>query len=137
MVLKSWIMELCQFALEILGTDHLLKIVSTGYSGDIHLQRWCYSASSLITDVWRVSLSYVFLSIWELCVYLFIGMQMKNMLALDIITQIMQNAFWLNVHFVPPDLHVFEIRVREGYGARWTADGSKVFFLLFFRILFE
>ena len=61
----------------------------------------------------------------------------KNMLALDIITQIMENAFWLNVHFVPPDLHVFEIRVREGYGARWTADGSKVFFLLFFMILFE
>ena len=33
----------------------------------------------------------------------------------------MENAYWFDVHFVPPDLHVFEIRVREGYGAMLEA----------------
>ena len=55
----------------------------------------------------------------------------KNMLASNVIAQILKNACWLNVHFVPPDSYVFEVRVIEGYGARWSADGSKVVFLLY------
>jgi len=30
------------------------------------------------------------------------------------------------VHIVPPHGVVFEIRVADGYGARWNEDGSKV-----------
>lgn len=30
------------------------------------------------------------------------------------------------MHVVPPKRTVFEIRVAEGFGARWSEDGSKV-----------
>lgn len=49
----------------------------------------------------------------------------KNELALRNITYLIQHASWMNVHFMPPESLVFELRVREGYGARWTADGKK------------
>jgi hypothetical protein len=32
----------------------------------------------------------------------------------------------MNIHLIQPYGLVFEIRVHEGYGARWTHDGSKV-----------
>jgi hypothetical protein len=32
----------------------------------------------------------------------------------------------MKIHIVPPHGYVFEIRVADGYGARWTEDGSKV-----------
>lgn len=31
----------------------------------------------------------------------------------------------MNVHLTQPYGPVFEIRVHEGYGARWSQDGSK------------
>ncbi|KAF3457765.1 hypothetical protein FNV43_RR02424 [Rhamnella rubrinervis] len=49
----------------------------------------------------------------------------KNKLALDVITHLVTNCCWLNVHTVPPHGEVFEIRVSDGYGARWSKDGSK------------
>ncbi|ONI29463.1 hypothetical protein PRUPE_1G199500 [Prunus persica] len=49
----------------------------------------------------------------------------KNRLALDVITRLMTHCCWLNVHSVQPHDVVFEIRVAEGYGARWSEDGSK------------
>lgn len=50
----------------------------------------------------------------------------KNKLALDVITHLVTYCCWLNVHTVPPHGEVFEIRVADGYGARWSKDGSKV-----------
>lgn len=50
----------------------------------------------------------------------------KNRLALDVISRLMTHCCWLNVHIVQPHGAVFEIRVAEGYGARWSSDGSKV-----------
>ncbi|KAJ7947475.1 RNA-binding ASCH domain protein [Quillaja saponaria] len=49
----------------------------------------------------------------------------KNTIAMDVINNIIAHCCWLNVHIVPPHGAVFEIRVADGYGARWTKDGSK------------
>ncbi|MCO5599402.1 hypothetical protein L7F22_053505 [Adiantum nelumboides] len=49
----------------------------------------------------------------------------KNELALNNIAYLIQHACWLNVYHMPSNLVVFEIRVEEGYGARWSADGTK------------
>ena len=50
----------------------------------------------------------------------------KNSLALDVITHLLAKCCWLNLHIVPPHGDVFEIRDADGYGARWSIDGSKV-----------
>ncbi|KAG4945161.1 hypothetical protein JHK87_041168 [Glycine soja] len=49
----------------------------------------------------------------------------KNRLAMDVINRLISHCCWLNVYTVPPHGVVFEIRVANGYGARWTEDGSK------------
>ncbi|GMY32580.1 hypothetical protein FCV25MIE_27822 [Fagus crenata] len=49
----------------------------------------------------------------------------KNRLSLDVIYHLIAHCSWLNVHIVPPHGAVFEIRVADGYGARWSKDGSK------------
>lgn len=49
----------------------------------------------------------------------------KNHLALEVITCIILHCCWMNVHIVQPHDAVFEIRVAEGYGARWFKDGTK------------
>ncbi|XP_027340430.1 uncharacterized protein LOC113853920 isoform X2 [Abrus precatorius] len=49
----------------------------------------------------------------------------KNRLAMDAINNLIAHCCWLNMHTVPPHGVVFEIRVADGYGARWTEDGSK------------
>lgn len=49
----------------------------------------------------------------------------KNQLAMDVITRVIANCCWLNMHIVPPHGAVFEIRVADGYGARWSQDGTK------------
>ncbi|KAL4193703.1 hypothetical protein AMTRI_Chr06g178070 [Amborella trichopoda] len=50
----------------------------------------------------------------------------KNALALEVIFHITTHACWMNIHIVKPHGAVFEIRVTEGYGARWSGDGSRV-----------
>ncbi|KAL2920910.1 maturase K [Bienertia sinuspersici] len=50
---------------------------------------------------------------------------MKNQRAIDVITRIISHCQWLNVHIVKPHYAVFEVRIPEGYGARWSADGTK------------
>lgn len=50
----------------------------------------------------------------------------KNRLAMDVVCHIIEHYGWLNVHIVPPHGAVFEIRVSDGYGARWSKDGCKV-----------
>ncbi|PKI63816.1 hypothetical protein CRG98_015800 [Punica granatum] len=49
----------------------------------------------------------------------------KNKAAMDIITCLISSCCWLNLHVVPPHGVVFEIRDANGYGARWSGDGSK------------
>ncbi|KAJ3703711.1 hypothetical protein LUZ61_007416 [Rhynchospora tenuis] len=49
----------------------------------------------------------------------------KNQLASEVINQLLDGCCWMNVHLIQPYGPVFEIRVREGYGARWSSDGSK------------
>ncbi|XP_038690740.1 uncharacterized protein LOC119989356 isoform X4 [Tripterygium wilfordii] len=49
----------------------------------------------------------------------------KNRHAMEVISRLMSNCCWINVHIVPPHGVVFEIRVASGYGARWSKDGNK------------
>ncbi|KAI3959244.1 hypothetical protein MKW92_014623 [Papaver armeniacum] len=49
----------------------------------------------------------------------------KNKIALEVINQLISNCRWINIHIVPPYDGVLEIRVAEGYGARWSKEGSK------------
>ncbi|KAJ0093642.1 hypothetical protein Patl1_26488 [Pistacia atlantica] len=49
----------------------------------------------------------------------------KNRLAMDVICRLIAHCCWLNVHIVQPHGIVFEIRVADGYGARWSKDGTK------------
>ncbi|XP_030940651.1 uncharacterized protein LOC115965547 isoform X2 [Quercus lobata] len=49
----------------------------------------------------------------------------KNGLAMDVVCHVIEHCGWLNVHIVPPHGAVFEIRVADGYGARWSKDGCK------------
>lgn len=50
---------------------------------------------------------------------------------MEVIIRIIGHCRWLNVHFVQPHGPVFEIRISEGYGARWSEDGTKVILLVF------
>ncbi|KAI9193866.1 hypothetical protein LWI28_000857 [Acer negundo] len=49
----------------------------------------------------------------------------KNRLAMDVIGHLIAHCCWLNLHIVPPHGIVFELRVADGYGARWSKDGKK------------
>ncbi|XP_037496503.1 uncharacterized protein LOC105628461 isoform X1 [Jatropha curcas] len=49
----------------------------------------------------------------------------KNRLAMNVINRLIAACCWSNVHIVPPHGAVFEIRVADGYGARWSKDGTK------------
>ncbi|XP_010508428.1 PREDICTED: uncharacterized protein LOC104785009 isoform X1 [Camelina sativa] len=49
----------------------------------------------------------------------------KNRHAMDIISRFIGHCCWMNMHIVPPHGEVLEIRVAQGYGARWTRDGTK------------
>eukprot|EP01112_Ceratiomyxa_fruticulosa_P022317 TRINITY_DN8129_c0_g1_i1.p1 TRINITY_DN8129_c0_g1~~TRINITY_DN8129_c0_g1_i1.p1 ORF type:complete len:373 (-),score=66.33 TRINITY_DN8129_c0_g1_i1:51-1076(-) len=47
----------------------------------------------------------------------------KNDRAERIVKDILQNAVWQNIHMLPHDLPKYELRNKEGYGLRWSADG--------------
>jgi hypothetical protein len=47
----------------------------------------------------------------------------KNELAKSTLKRLMKHAIWMNIHLAP--FPTFEIRVSDGYGARWVADGSQ------------
>ncbi|KAG9141715.1 hypothetical protein Leryth_022038 [Lithospermum erythrorhizon] len=49
----------------------------------------------------------------------------KNQLATAVVRRLITRCCWMNMHIVPPHGLVFEIRVPDGYGARWSGDGSK------------
>jgi len=47
----------------------------------------------------------------------------KNSSAEQLAKYIILHAVWLNCHSLPHDIHIFELRVPEGYGMRWSVDG--------------
>ena len=51
----------------------------------------------------------------------------KNRLAMNVISHLIASCRWSNIHVVPQHGAVFEIRVADGYGARWSMDGTKVY----------
>jgi len=48
----------------------------------------------------------------------------KNEHALTLCNKILDNAVWINIHWLPHDVVIIEARQEEGYGMRWSADGS-------------
>lgn len=49
----------------------------------------------------------------------------KNEHALGIAEKILDSAVWINIHIIPHDVRVLEVRLEEGYGMRWSGDGSE------------
>ncbi|KAL8479495.1 hypothetical protein ACS0TY_026407 [Phlomoides rotata] len=49
----------------------------------------------------------------------------KNKHAVDVINRLLTCCSWMNLHVVRPHGTIFEIRNDDGYGARWSADGTK------------
>ncbi|XP_002987745.2 uncharacterized protein LOC9651814 [Selaginella moellendorffii] len=49
----------------------------------------------------------------------------KNKVALKAVCRIIDQASWMNTHHLPQSTHIFEIRVQDGYGARWSSDGKQ------------
>lgn len=48
-----------------------------------------------------------------------------NEKALALFWKVMNNATWRNLHWLPHRVLVYEVRVLEGYGMRWSQDQSK------------
>ncbi|KAL1930370.1 hypothetical protein VTP01DRAFT_10532 [Rhizomucor pusillus] len=48
----------------------------------------------------------------------------KNERAEDILVKILKNTVWRNLHTLPHNEIVYEVRQSEGYGARWIRRGS-------------
>lgn len=42
--------------------------------------------------------------------------------ALVLFDKVMDNATWRNLHWLPHQMLVYEVRVEEGYGMRWSQD---------------
>lgn len=71
---------------------------------------------------------YVLISLFSYCCYFFDSPDLdKNKHAVAVIYYLIANCCWLNVHVVQPHGAVFEIRVADGYGARWSNNGTKVY----------
>ncbi|CAA0839356.1 RNA-binding ASCH domain protein [Striga hermonthica] len=49
----------------------------------------------------------------------------KNRHAMDVIRSLLTHCSWMNMHIVRPHGNVLEVRTDDGYGARWSEDGSK------------
>jgi hypothetical protein len=47
-----------------------------------------------------------------------------NEKALGLFHKVMDNATWRNLHWLPHRVLVYEVRVLEGYGMRWSQDQS-------------
>lgn len=48
----------------------------------------------------------------------------KNEHANQNLARIFDNAVWINIHRLPHDVEVLEVRTQLGYGARWSCDGT-------------
>lgn len=49
----------------------------------------------------------------------------KNKNALDNMNKVLDNATWINIHWLPQDVIIMEARHGDGYGARWSPDGKE------------
>ncbi|KAK3767182.1 hypothetical protein RRG08_018053 [Elysia crispata] len=49
----------------------------------------------------------------------------KNTHAEGLMDKVLDNAVWINIHWLPHDVFIIEARQDQGYGVRWSADGSK------------
>lgn len=49
-----------------------------------------------------------------------------NEKALSLFGRVVDNAEWRNLHWLPHQVLVYEVRVEEGYGMRWSQDWSSV-----------
>ena len=58
---------------------------------------------------------------WGVCVG---SEEAKNEHANSILWRILEDASWINIHQLPHDLQVIEVRHADGYGARWSYDGT-------------
>jgi len=52
------------------------------------------------------------------------GDESKNKVAEELICRVLNEAVWGNLHGLPGGLLTFEVRVGQGYGARWTTDAG-------------
>lgn len=50
----------------------------------------------------------------------------KNQVAQDVLRRLLNEAAWINIHCLPNEEPVLEVRVSEGYGARWLIE-KKIF----------
>ena len=50
--------------------------------------------------------------------------QAKNEHAQSVLMKLLCDVTWVNIHTLPHGVHVLEIRGSEGYGARWSQDGT-------------
>lgn len=48
----------------------------------------------------------------------------KNRHALQIMQNVLDNAVWINIYWLPHDVFIIKARQDQGYGLRWSADGS-------------
>merc|ERR1711933_200218 len=56
------------------------------------------------------------------------GDAQKNTAAHKLLCQLLDEAVWGNLHSLPGELLTYEVRVRQGYGARWTSEETGVVF---------
>ena len=52
----------------------------------------------------------------------------RNVAASKALVALFDDAAWLNVHHLPHDIYVFELRDKHGYGARWLANDPRATF---------
>ena len=48
----------------------------------------------------------------------------KNEHSMKVLVEILKDCFWMNIHTLPHEVFVLEIRNRLGYGLRWSYDGK-------------
>ena len=48
----------------------------------------------------------------------------KNINAEKIMNKIIEECVWMNIHGLPGDVPILELRIKEGYGMRWQVDGT-------------
>jgi len=49
----------------------------------------------------------------------------KNMHACNILYKLLNDVAWVNSHLLPHNVKIFEIRCSQGYGARWSVNGTE------------
>ncbi|KAF2078590.1 hypothetical protein CYY_000090 [Polysphondylium violaceum] len=48
----------------------------------------------------------------------------KNKRAEKVLVKVLSDSFWINIHLLPHNIPIIEIRNSQGYGLRWSATGD-------------